>query len=116
MTAPSIASATVVVTPTIDSEALSTGIRAAVAAELRRLADELYVEEVTAPEPPRFELIVDKAGDYGVRDNLTGLVFDSGDSDREEAFEAYDELVGGAPVAGYDFEKASYLPHSVVAR
>lgn len=62
--------------PTIAVDDLAAAIKVAVAAELRKLADELAPEKDAPAPAPRFRLALDNAEDYVIRDTVTGLIAD----------------------------------------
>lgn len=79
----SVASATVRITP--DLTALGADIRAAIATELRRVADELSgLDAATPPEEPtpRYILIRDRVDDFGILDTELDTYVDYATEDR----------------------------------
>lgn len=81
MSAP-IATASIRIEPELDLAAFGVNLRASIAAELRRIADELHTEE--PPKPPRYELVKDRTGDYGIRDTELDIIADYEADEPEE--------------------------------
>ncbi|WNT44346.1 hypothetical protein SEA_MABODAMACA_28 [Microbacterium phage Mabodamaca] len=115
MTAPSIASATVVVTPTLDISTLDAELRATVAASLRKLADELHVEK-DAPAP-RYRVMRDAEDDYAVHDTVDDRYTDLY-AHRARAFELADKLNAGGTAHERTWTSAEngYPPYVEVTR
>jgi hypothetical protein len=86
-----IATATIRIEPELPT--LAASVRALVADELRRMADEL--SPVAPAAPPRYVLVKDRTGDYGIRDTELDIVADYGiddNDDREDIDEVRDDL------------------------
>lgn len=79
MTTETVATASVAIVPELDETALrglADSIKATIAAELRRLADELAPEKDAPAPAPRFVEVVDNTGDHGIHDKELDLIAD----------------------------------------
>lgn len=94
-----IATATVRIEPELDLTALGASIRATVATELRRIADELHGLDADAqpeePKAPRYVLVVDAHDDYGIHDTELDIVADYMTENRDSVAPDVDRLNAG---------------------